>query len=141
MIAKKLTRREAEIAAGVLAGLSNKAIADRLSISENTVKVHMQSMFRVTGATGRVQLARIFSGQDVAEPAPKSSPREREVLKLIALGKTSKEIAQQLNLSTKTIEAHRYNMMRRLGLHDRADVASYAARQGIVEIAVEGGGQ
>ena len=77
MIAKKLTRREAEIAAGVLAGLSNKAIADRLSISENTVKVHMQSMFRVTGATGRVQLARIFPGR--MWQSPHQSPHRESV--------------------------------------------------------------
>jgi DNA-binding NarL/FixJ family response regulator len=140
MTPAKLTPRETEIVAGVTEGLTNLAIAHRLSISENTVKVHLQGIFSVTGVTSRVQLAMMFAGKDVAPtPTPRLSPRQQEVLKLIALGKAGGEIAQQLNLSQKTVEAHRYNLMRKLDLHNVADVVIYAARNGIVELVPRGG--
>lgn len=60
--------------------------------------------------------------------------REREVIQLLAEGKTSKEVAVTLNLSVKTAETHRTNLMRKLGLHSVADLTRYAVRNGIVQI-------
>ena len=67
------------------------------------------------------------------EPASFSplSPRERQVLKLIADGKHSKEIAEVLNMSIKTVEGHRQNVMQRLNLHTVAELTKYAIREGI----------
>ncbi len=62
------------------------------------------------------------AGQD------KLTPREREVLRLIALGHTSVEIASQLGLSPRTIETHRARIHRKLGLDTRAELVSYALR-------------
>jgi DNA-binding NarL/FixJ family response regulator len=62
------------------------------------------------------------------------TPREREVIQLVAEGKTSKEIAAALNLSVKTAETHRTNLMRKLNLHSVADLTLYAVRNGIVQI-------
>jgi DNA-binding NarL/FixJ family response regulator len=60
--------------------------------------------------------------------------REREVIQLLAEGKTSKEVAITLNLSVKTAETHRTNLMRKLGLHSVADLTLYAVRNGIVQV-------
>lgn len=58
------------------------------------------------------------------------SPREVEVLRLISWGYTNKEIASKLNLSVKTVEAHKANGMRKLGMRGRIDVVRYALLQG-----------
>jgi DNA-binding NarL/FixJ family response regulator len=70
------------------------------------------------------------------EPRAKNrlTPREREVVQLLAEGKTSKEVAVALNLSVKTTETHRTNIMRKLDLHSVADLTLYAVRNGIVHI-------
>jgi len=62
------------------------------------------------------------------------TPREREVIQLLAEGKTSKEVAVALNLSVKTAETHRTNLMRKLDLHSVADLTLYAIRNGIVQV-------
>ena len=61
--------------------------------------------------------------------------REREVVQLLAEGKTSKEVAVTLNLSVKTAETHRTNVMRKLDLHSVADLVRYAVRNNIVHVA------
>ena len=60
--------------------------------------------------------------------------REREVIQLLAEGKTSKEVAVTLNLSVKTAETHRTNLMRKLDLHSVADLTRFAVRNGIVQV-------
>lgn len=60
------------------------------------------------------------------------TPRMREILQLIAEGKSSKEIAYLLNLSIKTIETHRMHMMARLDIHDVAGLVRYALRHGMI---------
>jgi DNA-binding NarL/FixJ family response regulator len=62
------------------------------------------------------------------------TPREREVIQLVAEGRTTKEIATALSLSVKTAETHRTNLMRKLDLHSVADLTLYAVRNGIVQI-------
>ncbi|MFI6942447.1 response regulator [Streptomyces sp. NPDC050418] len=59
--------------------------------------------------------------------------REEEVLKLVAEGHTSKEIADLLYISVKTVERHRANMLQKLGLRDRLDLTRYAIRTGLIE--------
>jgi DNA-binding NarL/FixJ family response regulator len=60
--------------------------------------------------------------------------REKEVLKLVAEGRSSQEIADLLGLSKKTVMCHRSNIMSKLGIHNRAELTKYAIRQGIVEL-------
>jgi two-component system response regulator NreC len=62
------------------------------------------------------------------------SSREREVLQLIAEGKTSREIAEILNLSVKTVQSHRTSLMQKLDLHDRGDLIKYAIQKKIIEL-------
>lgn len=62
------------------------------------------------------------------------SPREREVLQLIAEGYTNKEIAEILMISIKTVQTHRANLMAKLDLHDRGELIKYAIQKKIIEI-------
>ena len=59
--------------------------------------------------------------------------REREILRHIAQGLSKKEIASKLNLSVKTVETHSSNLMRKLGIHDRVELARFAIREGLAE--------
>ena len=61
------------------------------------------------------------------------TPRELEVLKLIAEGHGSKEIAMTLVLSIKTVESHRTNILHKLGMRDRVDLTRYAIRRGLIQ--------
>lgn len=70
-------------------------------------------------------------------PSLALTPRLREVLQLLAEGLATKEIAQRLDLSTRTVEKHRAELMRRLGIHSLAGLIRYALRAGIVR---SGGG-
>jgi DNA-binding NarL/FixJ family response regulator len=65
---------------------------------------------------------------------PTLTTREREVTQLLAEGKSSKEVASLLNLSTKTVETHRSNIMRKLGLHSIRDLVVYAIKNNIIQI-------
>jgi DNA-binding NarL/FixJ family response regulator len=60
--------------------------------------------------------------------------RERQVLKLLAEGKTSRDIAKYLGISLKTAMTHRSNLMGKLNLHSRAEVVKYAIRKGVIEV-------
>ncbi len=62
------------------------------------------------------------------------TPREREVLQLIVEGHTSKQIAEMLGLSVKTVQAHRTRLMQKLNLHDRGDLIKYAIHKKIIEV-------
>jgi RNA polymerase sigma factor (sigma-70 family) len=62
------------------------------------------------------------------------SPRQREVLRLIAEGRTTKQIAQALEISVKTVETHRAQLMERLGIHDVAGLVRYAIIVGLIEV-------
>ena len=61
------------------------------------------------------------------------TPREDEVLKLIAEGSSSKEIAESLTISLKTVERHRSNILAKLGMRDRTELTRYAIRAGLIE--------
>ena len=61
------------------------------------------------------------------------TPRELEVLKLIAEAHTSKEIAEELVISVKTVERHRQNILDKLGMRDRVELTRYAIRRGLIQ--------
>jgi DNA-binding NarL/FixJ family response regulator len=60
--------------------------------------------------------------------------REREVLKLLAEGNSVKECAVALNVSAKTVETHKFNLMRKLGIHNKAQLVHYAYQKKIVRL-------
>jgi DNA-binding NarL/FixJ family response regulator len=61
------------------------------------------------------------------------TPRELEILKLIAEAYTSKQMAEMLVISVKTVERHRANILEKLGMRDRVELTRYAIRRGLVE--------
>jgi DNA-binding NarL/FixJ family response regulator len=86
----------------------------------------------LTGAAQR-SLVREWMADDSAGPTEPLTPREQEVLKLIAEAHTNKEIAEVLHLSEKTVESHRGNLLRKLGMRDRVELVRYAIRRGLIE--------
>jgi DNA-binding NarL/FixJ family response regulator len=73
-----------------------------------------------------------YMGQSVL-PIDPLTDRERQVLQLVAEGKTTKQIAATLNISVKTAESHRTRMMQKLAIHGTAGLVRYAIRRGLVE--------
>jgi two-component system response regulator NreC len=104
----------------------------------------------VSRALNAILAGRKYIGQEIADVVlgravahwlataqsgpPNISSREREVLQLVAEGKSTKEIAAQLYVSIKTIETHRRRIMARLELPNIADLTKYAIREGIIAI-------
>ncbi len=74
----------------------------------------------------------IARGEIDVDPFERLTPRQREILQLIAEGRTTKEIARLLEISVKTVEMHRAQLMERLGIHDVAGLVRYAIRSGLV---------
>jgi DNA-binding NarL/FixJ family response regulator len=66
-------------------------------------------------------------------PGDLLTPRESEILKLVAEGHSSREIAETLVISVKTVERHRANILEKLGMRDRVELTRYAIRRGLVE--------
>ena len=64
------------------------------------------------------------------------SNREREILKLLAEGLTVKEVASRLDLSVKTVDVHKYNLMRKIDVHDRAELIRYAIQKRLIEVPI-----
>jgi DNA-binding NarL/FixJ family response regulator len=83
--------------------------------------------------TARMTARLIGRADKTAKPAVELSDRESGVLRLIAAGYSNKEIAARLSLSVKTVEAHKANAMRKLGLRGRIDIVKYAVLQGWLE--------
>jgi DNA-binding NarL/FixJ family response regulator len=85
-------------------------------------------------AVSNVLLEGFLEGsEELDEELVRLSDREREVLQLVAEGKSSKEIAQILDLSVSTVESHRKHIMEKLNLHNTAAVVRFAIRKGLVQ--------
>ena len=80
----------------------------------------------------------IYTYQEAGSPEKnlfkKISPRQREVLQILAEGKSAKEIASILNISTRTVEFHKYRMMEQLNIKTSAELVRYAIKHGIISI-------
>jgi DNA-binding NarL/FixJ family response regulator len=90
---------------------------------------------RVSDLLMRGYLERPHAGPTPAK-VPRLSPREREVLQLVAESKTSREVGVILNISAKTAETHRSNLMTKLRLHSIAELVLYAVRNEIVHVQI-----
>ena len=86
----------------------------------------------LTNAVER-SLIREWMRDDAAGPEEPLSPREQEVLKLIAEAYTNRQIAETLHVAEKTVESHRANLLRKLGMRDRVELVRYAIRRGLTE--------
>ncbi len=86
----------------------------------------------LTNAVER-SLVRDWMRDGAAGPEEPLSPREQEVLKLIAEAYTNRQIAETLHVAEKTVESHRANLLRKLGMRDRVELVRYAIRRGLTE--------
>jgi DNA-binding NarL/FixJ family response regulator len=86
----------------------------------------------LTNAAER-SIIREWMADDSSGPAVPLTNREEEVVKLIAEAHTNAQIAEILHVSQKTVESHRANVLRKLGMHDRVQLVRYAIRRGLVE--------
>ena len=115
------------------AGYVRKAVADRDLV--DAVRAAMRGEpFLYPGAM--TPLIEEYLRQARDEPTIREdplTPREREVLKLIAESRSTKQIAAALVISEKTVERHRENMLDKLGMHDRVELTRYAIRSGLIE--------
>ncbi|WP_326701135.1 response regulator transcription factor [Streptomyces sp. NBC_01754] len=114
-------------------GFVLKSVADR-DLVEACRSAMRDEPFLYPGAVTaliRNYLDRVREGGDV--PARAITEREEEILKLVAEGHSSKEIADMLVISVKTVERHRANLLQKLGLRDRLELTRYAIRAGLIE--------
>jgi len=114
-------------------GYVPKSVADR-DLVEACRAALRDEPFIYPGAESaliRTYLDRIRSGDRL--PARPITEREEEILKLVAEGHSSKEIARLLVISVKTVERHRANLLQKLGLRDRLELTRYAIRVGLIE--------
>jgi DNA-binding NarL/FixJ family response regulator len=75
---------------------------------------------------------------DASPRAARLTPRERQILKLLAEGKSAKDVAGLLDLSVRTVESHRFNLMRKIGVHNKVELLTYALREKIIKIPMHG---
>ena len=110
-----------------------KSVADR-DLVEACRAAMRGEPFLYPGAVNaliRNYLDRARDGQNIPDKA--ITDREEEILKLVAEGHSSKEIADMLVISAKTVERHRANLLHKLGLKDRLELTRYAIRAGLIE--------
>jgi DNA-binding NarL/FixJ family response regulator len=72
--------------------------------------------------------------EKAADPVASLTPRQRQVIQLVAEGRSAKEIASSLSISVRTVEFHKYQIMETLGIHTNAELTHFAIKHGLVEL-------
>jgi DNA-binding CsgD family transcriptional regulator len=113
-----------------------RALAEKLML---TVQ-HSEELRRRVVRARRSRAAELASRSSADEEGSgesdggKITPRERQIVRLVAEARTTKQIAFQLGIGAKTVEAHRTHIMKKLGLHSASEIVRYAISNGIVEL-------
>jgi len=107
-----------------------RAVARGETFLSSKVSHHLVSGFVHGKGRSAPDGSDLANGNDAMD---KLTLRQRETLQLIAEGSTTKEIAKKLNISVKTVETHRMQLMERLDIHDIAGLVRYALRSGLIE--------
>ncbi|MYW32293.1 response regulator transcription factor [Streptomyces sp. SID2119] len=115
------------------AGYVLKSVADRDLVEACRAAMRDEPFLYPGAVTALIRnfLDRAKDGEDL--PTRAITEREEEILKLVAEGHSSKEIAELLVISVKTVERHRANLLQKLGLRDRLELTRYAIRAGLIE--------
>jgi DNA-binding NarL/FixJ family response regulator len=121
---------EAALSAGATGYVLKSAASEELLLAIESV---LNGRIYVTPSISSEHLER-FKDPARAAATLRLSMREREVLQLIAEGRATKEIASLLAISAKTVEFHRENIKRKLGVHTTADLTRHAIEQGLVSL-------
>ena len=121
-----------EVLAAGARGYVLKSDAGRDLVTAVEALSHHKTFF--TSSVAEMVLRKFLDGSPMAQPTEVSSltPREREVVQLLAEGKGNKEVASILGISVKTAETHRTNIMRKLECHSLSDLVRYAIRNNII---------
>jgi len=122
----------AAFAAGALGYVAKQSASSELLIA---IHLALQNRYYVTPLAGQegVQFTALHPKSNPMEMfGAELTPRQREVLQLVAEGKSSKEISVVLNISVKTVEFHRNSLMEELGVHTVAELTRYAMLRGII---------
>ena len=116
------------------AGASGYLLKDApiAELEQALTAVHHGDTYLSPSISDRVMKSYLSRAAGTTAPLQQLTPRQREILQLIAEGKNTKEIAFLLNLSGKTVETHRAQLMDRLGIHDIAGLVRYAMRSGLI---------
>lgn len=116
-------------------GYVMKADADRDLVNAVEALANHRTFFTARAAEMLLKdfSDRISSPQPVSSPRSRLTSREREIVQLLAEGKSSKEVAVVLGISVKTAETHRANVMRKLQVHSVSELVRYAIKNSIIE--------
>lgn len=110
-----------------------KSVADRDLIEACRATMRGEPFLYAGAVTALIRDFLLRAQQGDSLPEAILTPREEEILKLIAEGESAREIANTLNISAKTVDRHRTNILAKLGLRDRLALTRYAIRSGLVE--------
>ncbi|HEY7296056.1 MAG TPA: LuxR C-terminal-related transcriptional regulator [Dehalococcoidia bacterium] len=131
-----LSAREVEVLCLIAAGKSTREIAEELTIAEGTVERHVTNLYGKMGVRNRAEATSYAhaNGLVAAAAVPNGlSAREVEVLRLIALGKSNREIATQLVISENTVFQHVRSILNKTGCANRTEAAVYAHAHGLAD--------
>ncbi|MDX6611239.1 MAG: hypothetical protein QOD75_425 [Blastocatellia bacterium] len=101
---------------------------------EQAIKTVMRGDVYISPETSKRSMLDYGKGATKRDLLATLSPRQREVLRLIAEGRTTKQMAQTLDISVKTVESHRAQLMERLNIHDVASLVRYAITVGLITV-------
>jgi len=118
------------LGAGANGYLPKSAAADELQLA---IEIVNRGETYVSGEVSRRTLLQYSRGQ-AEHPLARLTPRQREILILIAEGVGTKDIGRRLSISAKTVESHRAQVMERLDIHDVAGLVRYAIKMGLVKV-------
>ena len=117
------------------AGYLLKKDATSAELLEAVRAVHREGVYlHPTVARWLIRDRMSRGGEERESPLPSLTPRETEVLKLLAEGCSTREIAHQLHLSPTTVQTHRTNIMQKLNLHSRVELVKYALSRGLISL-------
>lgn len=151
---RKILKTNPRIKVVALSGHANREfVREMLKAGASAYVLKSRAYEELVRAVREVMKGKKYLSPDIARgvvdeyvemsSSPRANPafvvltdREREALQLIAEGKSTKEVAGQLDVSVKTIETHRRNIMEKLNLHSVADLTKYAIREGITSVDV-----
>ncbi|HEX7529536.1 MAG TPA: response regulator transcription factor [Pyrinomonadaceae bacterium] len=118
--------------AGAAGYLPKSAAANELQVA---IKIVSRGETYVSGEVSRKTLLEFSKGAtEHTHFLARLTPRQREILTLIAEGRSTKDIARRLNISVKTVESHRAQLMERLDIHDVAGLVRFAIKKGLVKV-------
>lgn len=119
---------------GVRGYLLKRSVVEELLLA---IRAAMRGEIYLSPAISQMMMTDFLAGQSASEPASlfdQLSAREREALKLVAEGATNKAIAEAMQISIKTVEKHRTNLMTKLNVHDLAGLIRIALKHGLISL-------